>query len=207
MATKSFKNLDVVKAGMEVIKAKNSGTTLNALQSVTSVDFNQVTVPVNTVVAFPDIAEVDAYLYADKSVLNGTEYTTYGLLCPVVDASDNVIGTKRISLNSFQREMPVYEMQDGVPVATARTYATVMEMFKDINLPCPLVLMNGVTIYDPKKKEIIKSNSITTELGKRIVNEFYKRNVDPMLYFQQGETLEVYYKDKNMQKGLKDYAN
>ena len=35
-------------------------------------------------------------------------------------------------------------------VATARTYATVMEMFKDINLPCPLVLMNGVTIYDPK---------------------------------------------------------
>lgn len=132
MATKSFKNFDVVKAGMEVLKAKNSKTTLNALQNVTSVDFSQVTVPLGTIVAFPDIAEVDDYLYADKSVLNGTEYVTYGLLCPVVDASDNVIGTKRISLNNFQREMPVYEMQDGVPVATARTLGGNTEMARTL---------------------------------------------------------------------------
>lgn len=132
MATKSFKNFDVVKAGMEVLKAKNSKTTLNALQNVTSVDFSQVTVPLGTIVAFPDISEVDDYLYADKSVLNGTEYVTYGLLCPVVDASDNVIGTKRISLNNFQREMPVYEMQDGVPVATARTLGGNTEMARTL---------------------------------------------------------------------------
>lgn len=78
-------------------------------------------------------------------------------------------------------------------VATARTYATVMEMFKDINLPCPLVLMNGVTIYDPNKKQILKSNRIPTELGNRIVYEFRKRNIEPMLYFQQGEKLDIYY--------------
>lgn len=86
---------------------------------------------------------------------------------------------------------------DGVlfTVATARTYATVMEMFRDIYLPCPLVLMNGVTIYDPKKKEILKSNSIPTELGKRILEEYNKVGVEPMLYFQQGETLEIYYRE------------
>ena len=78
-------------------------------------------------------------------------------------------------------------------VATARTYATVMEMFKNIHLPCPLVLMNGVTLYDPINRKILKSNSIPTELGNRIVCEFRKRGVEPMLYFQQGETLEIYY--------------
>ena len=80
-------------------------------------------------------------------------------------------------------------------VATARTYATVMEMFKGINLPCPLVLMNGVTIYDPKNNNIIASNTIPTDLGNRIIKEFRKRNIEPMLYFQQGETLEIYYSE------------
>ena len=78
-------------------------------------------------------------------------------------------------------------------VATARTYATVMEMFKNIHLPCPLVLMNGVTIYDPKNRNIIKSHSIPTDLGERILEEFRKRDVEPMLYFQNGETLDIYY--------------
>ena len=78
-------------------------------------------------------------------------------------------------------------------VATARTYATVMEMFKDIYLPCPLVLMNGVTIYDPIKRKILKSNSIPTDLGNRIVNVFRKHGIEPMLYFQQGECLDIYY--------------
>lgn len=80
-------------------------------------------------------------------------------------------------------------------VATARTYATVMEMFKDIHLPCPLVLMNGVTIYDPNNKAILKSKSIPTDLGKRILKEYEKVGVEPMLYFQQGETLEIYYRE------------
>ena len=78
-------------------------------------------------------------------------------------------------------------------VATARTYATVLEMFKEINLPCPLVLMNGVTIYDSTNKKIITSNSIPTDLGNDIIKEFRTRGIEPMLYFQQGETLEIYY--------------
>ena len=78
-------------------------------------------------------------------------------------------------------------------VATARTYATVMEMFKDIYLPCPLVLMNGVTIYDPVGRKILVSNSIPTDLGEKIVDVFRKHGIEPMLYFQQGECLDIYY--------------
>ena len=78
-------------------------------------------------------------------------------------------------------------------VATARTHATVMKMFEDVNLSCPFVLMNGVTIYDPLKRNIISSHPIPTDLGNKILAEFLKRDIEPMLYFQQGNTLEIYY--------------
>lgn len=80
-------------------------------------------------------------------------------------------------------------------VATARTYATVMQMFKDIPLTCPLVLMNGVTVYDPVKNKIISSKAIPTDLAEKIINEFRCRNIDPMLYFQNENVLDIYYSD------------
>ncbi len=78
-------------------------------------------------------------------------------------------------------------------VATARTYATVMEMFSGITLPCPLVLMNGVTIFDPVDNKIIKSNPIEEALGNKIISAFRSEGIEPMLYFQQKETLDIYY--------------
>ncbi len=78
-------------------------------------------------------------------------------------------------------------------VATARTYATVTEMFEGILLPCPLVLMNGVTIYDPVKNKILKSNPIPEDVANKIIGAFRKYGVEPMLYFQNGEILDIYY--------------
>lgn len=78
-------------------------------------------------------------------------------------------------------------------LATARTYATVTEMFKDIHLPCPLVLMNGVTIYDPVKNKIIKSNSTAESLGEKIISAFRSCDIEPMLYFQNEDILDIYY--------------
>ena len=78
-------------------------------------------------------------------------------------------------------------------VATARTHATVMKMFEGINLSSPLVLMNGVTLYDPNKKSIISSKPIPTQLGNKIIAEFTKRGIEPMLYFQHDDTLEIHY--------------
>ncbi len=80
-------------------------------------------------------------------------------------------------------------------VATARTYATVTEMFKGILLPCPLVLMNGVTIYDPCKNKILHSNPIPENLAEKIISVFRKHCVEPMLYFQNEEVLDIYYCD------------
>lgn len=80
-------------------------------------------------------------------------------------------------------------------VATARTYATVMDMFEGVLLPCPLVLMNGVTIYDPVNKNILKSNPIPEDIANKVIAAFRKHNIEPMLYFQNGEILDIYYSE------------
>ena len=98
-------------------------------------------------------------------------------------------------ISQRSREIISFLTDKGVhfTVATARTNATVMQMFKGVNLSYPLVLMNGVTIYDPIKRNVISSNPIPTPLGKKIINEFRKRNIEPMIYFQQEDVLEIYY--------------
>lgn len=56
-------------------------------------------------------------------------------------------------------------------VATARTYATVNSILKDVNLTCPMILMNGVMIYDPVKKSCIHAEIIE----KRFCRIYFKR--------------------------------
>ncbi len=81
-------------------------------------------------------------------------------------------------------------------IATARTHATVMNMFSDIPLKCPIVLMNGVTIYSPTKKEIVKSHSINEATAKRIMTVYDKYNQHPLLYFRTNTTaLNILYKE------------
>ena len=108
---------------------------------------------------------------------------------------DGTFLNSKAEISPRSAEIIDYLTKQGVlfTVATARTYATVLKMFEGIALPCPLVLMNGVTIYDPNKRCILSSHAIPTEDGNRIVKEFRDRNVEPMLYFQNGETLDIYY--------------
>jgi hypothetical protein len=120
MAKQKFAENDLIQSSLKVVQAKNMGVSLASLKDKTSIDFNQVTVPVNTVVMIPEKDEIDQFLYNDKSVLNGTSYDVFGIVCPVVDASNKVIATKRVAIRSFEREMPVYEMVEGVPQATAK---------------------------------------------------------------------------------------
>lgn len=54
-------------------------------------------------------------------------------------------------------------------VATARSFASVETILKDVNISTPIVLMNGVCIYDLKKNDYIK------------VETFSKRSIDLLM--------------------------
>lgn len=80
-------------------------------------------------------------------------------------------------------------------VATARTAATVTDMFKDIGLNLPIALMNGVSIYDPVKCKTLISHEIDKVTAKKIIKIYDKHNKHPMLYFSKDDYLEIVYTD------------
>ncbi len=89
-------------------------------------------------------------------------------------------------------------IENGVlfSLSTARTHATVSEMFEGIPLNSPLVLMNGVLIYDPNENRIIKHHEIDRIEAKKVVDVFLKHGKEPMLYFKEGENqIKIVYSD------------
>lgn len=92
-------------------------------------------------------------------------------------------------------------------VATARTYATVLNMFSNIKLNTPFVLMNGVMIYDPVVKEIVQAHSIPQDAGEKLLDAFADVDIFPLTYFlDDNGVIDIYYKDlKN--KFIRDYVN
>lgn len=75
-------------------------------------------------------------------------------------------------------------------VATARTYATVNSIMKDVNLICPMILMNGVMIYDPVKKSCIHAEIIERDSVEYILKGRKKFGVTGFAYALSPEISE-----------------
>ncbi|MCM1544852.1 MAG: HAD family hydrolase [Ruminococcus sp.] len=90
-------------------------------------------------------------------------------------------------------------------IASARTFATVVPMFSGVSLPCPLVLMNGVCIFDPVQKKTIIRHTFTSETANRIVEIFERHGKHPMIYFENNSNMYVEYKMLATQS-QKDYV-
>ena len=100
------------------------------------------------------------------------------------------------SLSPFTRNAINTLSQKGVlfTFATARTYATVIPMFQGVDLRRPLVLMNGVLLYDPVKKRTLRRHPLPVSLGKKAEEIFAKYGKNPMLYFEKDSIMRVEYK-------------
>ncbi len=87
-------------------------------------------------------------------------------------------------------------------VATARTNATVIQMFSGVELTLPFILMNGVLIYDPIENRNISAFDISKSDADSILNVYSNHGKYPMLYFLREGYLEIVYKtlDNEYQK-------
>ena len=80
-------------------------------------------------------------------------------------------------------------------VATARTNATVVQMLRDVNIKLPVILMNGVTIYDVKKNEYISQENIS-ENGKKVLLDTVRQYIGTgFLYCIDNNTLATYFEN------------
>lgn len=99
-------------------------------------------------------------------------------------------------------------ISDGLlfSISTARTAATVLDMFKNIKLNTPISLMNGVSIFDTLSGKSVVNRSIDKKAAEQIVSIYLKHNKHPMLYFDKGEYLEIVYTEID-NKHQEEYIN
>ena len=89
--------------------------------------------------------------------------------------------------------------------ATARTLSTAVPLFSGVRLNCPLILMNGVNIFDPKKRKSILTHPMSYRTGNKIVDIFHSYGKYPLIYFEQNSSMRVEYQ-KLLTQAQREYV-
>ena len=112
---------------------------------------------------------------------------------------DGTLLTSDAELSDLSSEIINSLIESGVQfsIATARTHATVSEMLSKVKLNVPLVMMNGVIIYDPTAEKVISSAAIDRDSAVKVVDIFKRHRKAPMLYYPDGNYINIYYSDLN----------
>lgn len=84
-------------------------------------------------------------------------------------------------------------------VATARSIASVRHILKDVNLSLPLILMNGVCIYDLVKDDYMKIEAFTENSVSALMNIIEKHQLKGFLYTIKDGVMSTYFEDLNTQ--------
>ena len=89
---------------------------------------------------------------------------------------DGTLLTSEASVSDRTKNLINSLIDKGVlfSLATARTHATVSEMFSDVKLNVPLVMMNGVIIYDPNENKVVSSADIPRSAAEKVLGVFEK---------------------------------
>lgn len=116
------------------------------------------------------------------------------LLNEKVELSDYTIST----LNSM--------IQKGVhfTIATARTAASVVKIMEAVSIQIPIILMNGVLIYDIPSKKYLKIEGLTNQSIQSITSILKENKLNGFMYEVKDHILATYYQSLDT-KALKDF--
>ncbi len=89
-------------------------------------------------------------------------------------------------------------------VATARSIASVKTILKEVPVSVPLVLMNGVCIYDLQKSDYIKIETLPKESVSRLMALIQTYQLKGFAYIIKNGVMSTYYEDLNT-KALYDF--
>ena len=95
---------------------------------------------------------------------------------------------------------------ENFSIATARTAATTLLMFENVTLNIPIILMNGVLIYDPASKEYIKKEILPDAAVSNIIRAMREVGQTGLMYTLRGEKMATYYETRN-NKALHDFIS
>lgn len=89
-------------------------------------------------------------------------------------------------------------------VATARTIASVGHILKDVNIQMPLVLMNGVCVYDLSQKKYLNIETFSEKSKDILLSVIKEYHLNGFAYAIEGDVLSTYYEDLSL-KALHDF--
>ena len=91
-------------------------------------------------------------------------------------------------------------------VATARTLASAGKILSGLNIRLPIILMNGVLIYNPLDKRYEVVNSLTEKLRNEIQSNAKALNLDCFMYTIRGNSMMTYFENLSS-NAMKSFYN
>ena len=79
--------------------------------------------------------------------------------------------------------------------ATARTAATSLLMLERVEINAPIILMNGVLIYDIQEKRYVKKEVLDKNKTNQIISVMRKTELTGLMYALSGDALITYYEN------------
>lgn len=89
----------------------------------------------------------------------------------------------------------ISEKNMNFTVATARTYASAGKILKGLDLKYPVVLMNGVLIYDPQAEKYAVVNKLENKVKAHIISEIRKCGLSAFMYTVAENQMMTYYEE------------
>ncbi len=114
---------------------------------------------------------------------------------------DGTLLNKEKQVTTASKEALNIFIQQGVQfsIATARTAATVEGLLKSVKINIPVVLMNGVALYDLRKHKYIDIEYVGEKIAEQIIKRLEAANEGGFIYTINEGDLSVYY-DKRLNK-------
>lgn len=75
-----------------------------------------------------------------------------------------------------------YEKNIPFSVATARSMVSATPLLEGVHFAAPIVLMNGVFVYDTETKRAVKYHEIEHSALQKILDCFYEKNLHPFMF-------------------------
>lgn len=99
--------------------------------------------------------------------------------------------------------------EKGVPfaVATARSMVSAIPLLEGVRFFAPIVLMNGVFVYDTETEKAVKYHEIDHSALQKILDCFYEKNLHPFMFLYSDDyKLSIKYTEFD-NEGMKEFYN
>ena len=98
-----------------------------------------------------------------------------------------------------------YSQKIPFSVATARSMVSAMPILEGVHFYAPIVLMNGVFVYDTETKKAVRYHEIPKSAIEKVLNYFYEKNLHPFMFLYSDDyKLSIKYTEFD-NEGMKEF--